>query len=114
MNSISINGVNISGSFSGRSMTIINGKVIIDGQDVTPESKNISIEVHGNVGQLSADSCLKITVNGDAGSVKTQSGDVDVAGYVEGSIQTMSGDVDCGNVSGSISTMSGDVKHRKS
>lgn len=114
MASISINGINIQSMTAGRSIIINNGKVIVDGQDVTPDSKTITIEVTGNVDKLSVDACSKIAINGDSGSIKTQSGDVEVGGQVSGSIQTMSGDVDCGNVLGNISTMSGDVKHRKS
>ena len=105
-----INGVTITG---GRNVTIRNGKVIADGVDVTPDAKEISITVNGNVDKLEADACSKISVTGDVGSVKTQSGDVDVKGAINGSVQTMSGDVDCGGpIGGSVSTMSGDVKHR--
>jgi hypothetical protein len=84
-----------------------------DTDDVTPDAKEINITVEGNIEELSVDCCNKISVTGDVGSVKTQSGDVDVTGNVNGSIQSMSGSVDCGNVSGSISTMSGSVKHKK-
>ena len=113
MNTISINGINISGSFSGKSMVIANGKVFIDGQDVTPNGKEINIEVHGNIDRLKADVCSKITVKGNVGDITTQSGDIDVEEDVRGSIQTMSGDVDCNQVHGSVHTMSGNIKNRK-
>lgn len=110
MNTIIING----NTYSGNSIVVSNGKVIINGKDVTPDSKEIYIKVEGNIEELKVDSCNKVEIVGDVSNVKTQSGDVEISGNVGGSIQTMSGDVDCGNVGGSISTMSGDVKHRRS
>lgn len=107
---IVINGVTITG---GRNITIRNGKVIVDGKDVTPNAKEINISVNGSIDRLEADACQKISITGDVGNVKTQSGDVDVNGDIKGSVQTMSGDVDCGGpIGGSVSTMSGDIKHR--
>jgi hypothetical protein len=111
MNTISINGMTIQGSGN---VVISNGKIMVNGKDVTPDSKEINIVINGNVDELKVDACNKVSVTGSVKSIKTQSGDVDVTGDVDGSIQTMSGDVDCGTVGGSISTMSGDVKHRRS
>ncbi|MBI2064524.1 MAG: hypothetical protein HYT62_00525 [Candidatus Yanofskybacteria bacterium] len=113
MVSISVNGVTISAS--GQGVVIRDGKVIVDGKDVTPvDAKEISITVNGNVNKVEADACREIYVTGEVGNVKTLSGDVIVTGNVKGSVQTMSGDVACGgSVAGSVSTMSGDVKHRK-
>lgn len=102
---ISINGVNISGS----NITITKNRVIVDGIDVTPDSKNINITVNGDIENIEADTVNNIVVNGNAGSIKTSSGDVE-CGDVSGYIKTSSGDVECGNVSGSIETSSGDVK----
>lgn len=106
--------ININGNkYSGNNISISNGRVIIDGKDVTPDSKNITICVDGNISEMKVDACDSVVVNGNCGSVSTMSGDVEVDGDVTGSITTMSGDVDCGTVGGSISTMSGDIKHRK-
>jgi autotransporter translocation and assembly factor TamB len=110
MNTIRINGMSISASGN---LSVINGKVFVNGVDVTPESKEINIVVTGNVEELKVDACSKVSITGEVGNIKTQSGDVDISGNVGGSVQTMSGDVDCGNISGSVSTMSGDVKHRR-
>ena len=110
MSTISING----NTYSGNSIVVTNGKVIINGKDVTPDSKEINIKGDGDIDELKVDACNKVEITGDVSNVKTQSGDVEISGNVTGSIQTMSGDVDCGTVGGSISTMSGDVKHRRS
>jgi hypothetical protein len=111
MNTITINGLTITG---GRCISVVNGKIIVDGKDVTPDAKDIRIEVTGNVEKLQADACNSITVTGNAENVTTQSGDVHVGGTVGGSVQTMSGDVDCGrSILGSVSTMSGNVRHQR-
>ena len=108
MNKININGVVISG---GRNITITNGRVVIDGKDMTPDTKDIRIEVQGNVGAISADVCTSLSVVGDVtGDVSTQSGDVQ-CGNIGGDVKTMSGDVKCGEVAGNVKTMSGDIRH---
>lgn len=109
MNKIQINGMSIVG---GRNITITNGRVIVDGKDVTgDDAKTITIEIQGDVAELSADMCTTITVTGTVGKIKTQSGNVR-CGDVSGSVQTMSGDVSCGAVAGDVSTMSGDICRR--
>lgn len=108
MNKININGVTIT---SGRSITITNNRVIIDGKDVTPDAKDIRIEVQGNVGAIEADACSVISVTGDVtGDVSTQSGNVQ-CGNVGGNVKTMSGNVRCDAVAGNVKTMSGDIRH---
>lgn len=107
MNTISVNGVTYSG---GRSVTITNDRVIVDGTDLTPDAKDIHIEVSGNVENITADVCNSITINGSVGEVSTQSGDVK-CDDVTGSVSVMSGDVRCGTVGGNVKTMSGDIRH---
>lgn len=107
---ITING----NTFSGTNIIVTNGKVLINGKDVTPDSKEINISVVGNIEHLKVDACNKVSVEGNVQSISTQSGDVEVSGDVDGSISTISGDVDCGHVKGSVSTMSGDIKHKRS
>ena len=103
--------ININGkTIFGKSISINNNKIIIDGEDVTPDSKEISIKVEGNIEKLSVDACNQVTVTGDVGKINTMSGDVDVTGNVTGNIETMSGDVHCGNVGGKIKTMTGDIR----
>lgn len=99
--------------YSGNNITISNNEVYIDGKKVsTDDEKNITIEVNGNVNEIKVDSCQRVTVNGDAGFVKTLSGDIDCRN-VEGGVQTVSGNVSCGDIGGSVSTVSGNVKHKK-
>lgn len=108
MNNIRINGVSIAG---GRNVTIQNGRVIVDGKDITGDNqKTIIIQIQGDVDELSADVCASITVTGAVKKVRTQSGDVR-CGDVSGSVNTMSGDISCGAVAGDVSTMSGDISH---
>ncbi|WP_407305814.1 hypothetical protein [Acinetobacter sp.] len=102
--------VNINGAYiSGSNIFIRGNKIMVDGQDHTPDAKIINIEVHGNIQALNVDACEKVTVHGSAGSVITISGDVVIGGNVTGGVRTVSGDVNCGDVHGDIDTVSGDV-----
>lgn len=105
---ITINGKTISGSF--KNVKIRGNKITADGVDITPEDKHINISITGKVEALSVDVCDSIRINGDTGSVKTMSGDLDIRGNVSGDISTMSGDIKCGNVGGSVKTTSGDIR----
>ena len=107
--SIRINGRNIVGV---NNVTIINGKVIVDGNDVTPENeKQITIEVNGDIAYIDADVCKNITVTGNAGSVKTSQGDIDVGGNVNGDVKTSQGSIDIGgSVTGDVKTSQGSIK----
>ncbi len=121
-----INSISISG---GKNVSINNGKVFIDGKNVTPDSKEINIQITGDVENLSVDICNKISVqgsvnnlknssgdidiNGNIGSIESTSGDIEISGNVSGNIKSTSGDIKCGNISGSVSTNSGDIKHNK-
>ncbi len=106
MNKITINGVSIS---AGRSITIVNGKILIDAKDCSIDDKNIDIVVTGNVENITADTCGSIAINGNNGTIKTVSGDVTVHGSVSGSVSTVSGEVHAKEIHGSVSTISGDI-----
>lgn len=115
MRGITINGVSIVGAGRGTALTISNGRVIIDGVDVSdqlPAQREIHIEIHGDVEVLDVDVAREVKVVGRVGKVRTMSGDVS-CGDVEGRVRTVSGDVSCGAVSGSVSTVSGDIRHAK-
>lgn len=105
---IRINGIEVS---FGRKVRIENGRVKVDGEDVTPEGKVIKIEIQGNVDSLMVDSCDTVQVAGDVGSLEVKAGDV-TCRDVSGSVSTMAGDVNCNNVGGSVRTMSGDINRR--
>lgn len=106
---VTINGTTITSS--GRcNVVVVNGRVIVDGRDVTPDAKQVRIEVQGDIQTLQVDACEAVHVTGTVGEVMTQSGDVR-CGNVSGSVQTMSGDVTCAAVAGRVSTMSGDIRH---
>ena len=106
---IQING----NSYNGNNIVVNNGRIIIDGKDVTPDQKVIDIVVHGDINSLKVDSCQKCNVNGDVhGDVSSMSGDIEIQGSAN-NVKSMSGDIDIGgSIQGSASTMSGDIKHR--
>lgn len=112
-NSIKINGKVISGNYVNSDLCIKNGRVTINGVDVTPgDEKTITIEIVGDVGKINVDACNTLRITGDVnGSVKTMSGNIECRD-VTGNVDTMSGAVECGKIGGSVKTMSGDVTTR--
>lgn len=98
-------------TYSGNNLRINGNKVYIDGNEVTPtdETKDIKIEVHGNVDSLDVTACNTITVTGTVNRVATMSGDV-TCGDVTGSVETMSGDIKCRNIAGDANTLSGNIR----
>jgi len=105
---ITINGKTI--NMSGDNIIISNGKVLIDGKDVTPDAKKIDIKVTGNIETLDVDTCDRIHIEGEVYTVKTMSGEV-VCGDIKGDVKTMSGDVSADVITGKVKTMSGDIRH---
>ncbi len=102
---------------SGKSISIINGHVTVDGKELTDlsgiEEKEIKIEIQGDIDVLDVDHCQQVSLQ-SCGSVKTMSGSVKCQGDIEGSVNTMSGSVKCGGeIKGSVSSMSGSIKSIK-
>lgn len=102
---ITINGKNI----FGKNINISNGKVIIDGVDMTPDSKEITINVMGNIDTLDVDYAKEIKINGDINKASTGSGDITCVN-ITGGARTGSGDIECETLNGDVQTGSGDVK----
>lgn len=108
--------ININGkSYQGNNLTIVNGKVFIDGVEQTPEdkAKEISITVDGNIDTLKVDSAIWVKINGHVNNASTISGDLHIAGDVRGAASSVSGDIECDDIGGSVSTISGDIKQRR-
>ena len=100
--------------YYGRSVTVNNGQVIIDGQNLSHELRNdkvITIDISGDIEMLTVDACEYIKINGNASKVETMSGNVN-CGDVTGDVSTMSGPVTCGNIGGDVETMSGSIRRR--
>ena len=95
-------------SYSGRNVNIVNGKVVVDGEEQNELIGDVTIIIQGDCDELET-AIGDITVEGSVGSIATQTGDV-TCGDVDGDVNTMSGDVRCSAVTGKISTMSGDVR----
>ena len=91
------------------SITMKDGKIIIDGKTVQECSDNVSIkiEITGSVKYIKTTSG-DVTVKGNVTNVKTMSGSVHCQ-TVEGNVSTMSGSVTCDNIEGNCSTMSGSI-----
>ena len=112
MNKITINGQTYT-SLSG-DVNIINGRVIIDGKDVTAaQGPELKIKVEGSIQNLKVDrgsvECGDVGGDVDAGgsvSCGNVSGEVDAGGSVNcgnvGKSVDAGGSVNCSNVEGSI------------
>jgi len=117
-------------SHVGNNIIITNGRVIIDGKEVTPENeKIINIKIEGDVNSVNVGYCQSLSVignvdtlgstsgdievSGSAQSISSTSGDIQVEGDVSGNVSTTSGDVQIGgSVAGNVKTLSGDICHR--
>ena len=107
-NTITVNSVVIK---DGQTIVVHDNKIIVDGKDVTPDTKEIHITVSGRVEHLTADICNQISITGDTGSVSTQTGNIKVDGNVNSCVRTISGNVHAkGKIVGNISTVSGDIQ----
>ncbi|CAL7891850.1 hypothetical protein [Fusobacterium necrophorum] len=97
--------------YTGKNISIINNKVMIDGREYQEEGKEIYIVIQGDIESLELEQCSKISVYGNAKTVKTMSGDVECY-TIEGNVSTMSGDVISKEIHGNVSTMSGKIRRR--
>ena len=84
---------------------IINGQSYDTGSNL-PFTVIIEGDVKGRVETASGD----VSVAGNAGNIKTMSGDVTIEGDVSGDVGTMSGDVRAKSIAGNVKTMSGDIR----
>lgn len=98
----------------GSSVSIINGKVLVNGKQISNldeiQDKEVNISISGDVQNLEVDYCTQVNLTGNAKSVRTQSGDIEISGNVDGDVSSMSGDISCGDVAGNVRTASGDVE----
>lgn len=100
-------------SFSGSNISIIGGKVIVDGKEVDglQDEKEINIVVNGDIETLQSGNG-NVSVTGSAGSVQTVNGGVEITGNVTGSIKTVNGDIRCGEVHGSVNSVNGNITRK--
>lgn len=128
-NGMSINGRTIDGDFSGRKVSLVNGKVFVDGKELkTPDDKEpIKVEIHGELQELVCDGC-EIKIEGNVGSINgrtstiqcnTIAGDASVgagsiaAGIIKGNASAGSGTIKAETIQGSVKTGSGTIKYNK-
>ncbi|RZJ86743.1 MAG: hypothetical protein EOO60_13055 [Hymenobacter sp.] len=102
--------------FTGRKIEQQDGRILVDGRDVTDEvgapARELLIVVQGDVSKLEVHGGQRVTVNGNAGSVTTTTGPIEVKGDVTGSVESVSGSITCGKVSGSVKTVTGSIYPR--
>ena len=96
-------------TYTGSNVKIKNNIVFVDGEEVKSDSKQITININGNVDNFYVDHANTIHVDGNVNTLKTTSGDV-TCNNVNLGVTTTSGDVECEDINGNVKTTSGDVK----
>lgn len=103
---------------SNSNVSIINGRVLIDGKPVEEfdsekkEEKVVNITIEGNVERIEVDVCETIKVTGDCKRVHTQNGSIEIGGNVSGDVHANMGSITCGNVEGDCHTNMGSICRR--
>jgi|JI10StandDraft_1071094.scaffolds.fasta_scaffold112228_2 hypothetical protein len=92
----------------------INGKtLVVNGETVQLEGKEIYITVEGNAGNISADICKSIEVAGDVtGKVEAKAGNIK-CGNVGGDVKASCGNITCLDVAGEVKASCGNIKISK-
>jgi len=105
--------VHINGkSYPGNNVSMINGKVFIDGKEIQGEEteKEILFKIQGNLGSLKIESG-SVEVSGDVGTLEITSGNVKISGDVKGSVDLTSGNIKIqGKIEGNASVACGNIK----
>ena len=109
---ITINGK----SYKGKSVSIINNEVIIDGRRVNDSdidnAKVININIDANIDTLSVDYCETLEITGDCGNISSKNGNISVKGNVRNDVSNKNGNIVCRNVGGDVETKNGDIIHQ--
>ena len=99
--------------FTGRKIERVDGRILIDGRDVTDEvatpASELLIVVQGDVSKLEIHGSQQVTINGNAGSVTATTGSITVTGNVTGSVESATGSITCGKVGGNVNAVMGCV-----
>ena len=111
-NNVIANGNRVIGDFSGGYVNLVNGRIVINGLDITPDSKTIHIEINGNVDTLIVDCCNEVKITGSTNYAEIGSGSLH-CDQVTGDVKAGSGGVTCNNIQGNVNTGSGSVKAGK-
>lgn len=98
--------------YKGRNVSVVNGKVVIDG-NVVSEEQNVIINIHSStVRILSSDGNINIS-DSEVSDCSTTSGNLIIHGDVYGNVETRSGNITIsGPVAGSVTSRSGNISHK--
>jgi len=106
--SLSINGKTF--GFKGHSVEVIANDIYIDGKKVEDTFKgDVSIEIHGDVGNVEIDVCKSMTCR-NVKNLEISTGDCHVHGNVNGDVEIMTGDLTCGDINGDVEIMNGSIR----
>lgn len=83
---------------------------MIDGVDVTPDAKRITVSIEGNVDSIITD-YADVVVNRTANQIEAKNGNIS-CGDVSGDETTKNGNIRCGKVSGDATTKNGYIVYQ--
>lgn len=111
MGIITVNGV----TYTGKNVSVINDKVFIDGVEKHPTDNppKIYITVEGDVNSIDVGQVQEFNMTGNAGSVKTSQGDINIKGTVNGDCKTSQGNITADIIIGDCKTSQGNIKYVK-
>ncbi len=95
--------------YGGKSISISGNKIIIDGKDVTPNSKEITIVINADLDSLEVDVCEYITIHGNCNTVESTNGSIKVSKDIKGDVRTTNGNVIAGVIHGNTRTTNGSI-----
>lgn len=100
--------------YSGNNLSIVNGKVMIDGKEAEEcsNSKTITINITGDVEGNVELSQGTINCGNVQGNVTTKQGNI-TSGDVQGDAINKMGNITCKNVGGNVDTKMGNVRYTK-
>ncbi|AGN30188.1 hypothetical protein VPFG_00188 [Vibrio phage nt-1] len=99
--------------YQGTSVTVKNGKVIVDGrlQEDVSDCQTVTVNIEGSA-TLVQNENGNVTIGGEVkGDVKTTNGDIHCLN-VHGNVKTTNGDIDCYDVAGDVETVNGDISRK--
>lgn len=94
-------------------LIVSGGRIIIDGQDVTPEGKIINVYIGSCSGNVELHGCNEVHIEGDesvGGSLTANVCDkVVVFGHVKGDVNVTNSALKCKNISGNVISTNGTI-----
>lgn len=105
-NTVSINGTTIITNV--KSIRVAGGRIIVDGQDITPDVPNIVVSVQGDIDTVTTEHG-DVVVEGSVGKIESKNGNIQCRD-VQGDVTAKNGNISCGTIHGDATTKNGNIR----